>query len=77
MTKQFTTEDLIRYAYGEMTAHEKQDLEQSLRTDSRLQQEYEALTATMHQLGDALPGPSNTSMEIIMKFAKAQHPELQ
>jgi len=77
MTRNFTTEDLIRYAYGEMPEQEVFELELALRADSRIEQEYEALTATIHQLGNEMPGPSDTSIEFIMKFAKAQHPELQ
>lgn len=78
MKSNYTTDELIRFIYKEMSADELTQTAEALKTDSRLQEEYEALIATINNLNnEVLPGPSETSIEIIMNFAKAQHPELQ
>lgn len=52
MTKTFTENDLIRFLYNEVDSNERLEIEESLITDSQLQNRITELRKTTDQLDD-------------------------
>ena len=72
-----THHDLLRYYYNEMPKREKTLFEMQLKQSPELQLQYQKMCLEIQQLDTTDLVPSKTSVDIIMGFAQAQHPELQ
>ncbi len=71
MTKTFTENDLIRYAYGETTKRENQEIENAMLCDQALQDSYLSLKQLMGQLDECMLSPSDERVNKILNYAKS------
>lgn len=78
MPQKFTTEDLIALLYNELNTEAKEELLALLKTDERLQREYNELAETIGTLSEAEEDASPTSVKMIMEYsAKSKARKLQ
>lgn len=77
MHNNFTHEDLLRFFYNETSIEEKRSIERALKSDAHLKLDFEKLITSLDKLNEMTLEPSESSISIIMNFAKNQHPELQ
>ncbi len=70
----FTTEDLLRYMYNEMSKEEKADLEQQLRNNWALREKFRVLKESENSLRKfTLQGPRSKTLQAIMQYANHAH----
>ena len=67
---QFTTEELIQYAYGETSAEKTRAIEKALETDWNLKEKLDALKGSMQQLDTVVTSPREQSVMAILNYAK-------
>jgi anti-sigma-K factor RskA len=67
---QYTTEELIQYAYGETSAEKTYSIERALETDWDLKEKLDALKKSMHQLDTVISSPREQSVMAILNYAK-------
>ncbi|MCW3113496.1 MAG: hypothetical protein JWR18_1892 [Segetibacter sp.] len=67
---QYTTEELIQYAYGETSAEKSQAIEKALETDWNLKEKLGALKESMQQLDTVITSPREQSVMAILNYAK-------
>ena len=68
--RQYTTEELIQYAYGETSAEQTQAIEKALETDWNLKEKLGALKGSMQQLDTVITSPREQSVMAILNYAK-------
>ena len=73
MTKTFTPDDLLRYLYKDTSPVESKEIEKALKTDERLQEEWQQLQIDMHMLDSLLLQPSEAATDRIMQWAGAMN----
>ncbi len=73
MIKTFTPDDLLRYFYEDTTPVESKEIEKALRTDERLQEEWQQLQADMNMLDGLFLEPSGAVTDRIMHWAGAMN----
>lgn len=73
MTKTFTPDDLLRYLYEDTTPAESKEIEKALRSDERLQREWQQLQADTHMLDALFLEPSGAVTDRIMHWAGAMN----
>lgn len=67
---QYTTEELIQYAYGETRAEKSKAIEKALETDWNLKEKLGALKESMQQLDTVITSPREQSVMAILNYAK-------
>ncbi len=65
----FTTEDMIRFLYNEMTPEETRLVMEALASDWILKEKYEALKASKNDLDSIHCAPRKSSINRIMQYA--------
>jgi hypothetical protein len=71
MNKNFTFEDLIRYAYNETGFIESVKIRQAIDENPELCENYVQLVNTMHVMDSLLKEPSEKSVENILEYSKS------
>jgi len=69
MARHYTYNDLIRYHYNETEPEETSAIEQSLRQNTALRQQYESICKTSDMLDQALMEPTDTTVDIIREHS--------
>lgn len=67
----YTTEELIQYAYRETTAEKTQAIEKALENDWNLKEKLNALKESMQQLDTVITSPREQSIMSILNYAKS------
>jgi hypothetical protein len=70
MTQLFTPEDVILHLYGEISAEERQLLDQALREDYLLREEYRALQSARREIPRVHFNASKASLKAILEYSK-------
>jgi hypothetical protein len=66
----YTTEELIQYAYGETSPEKTQAIEKALDNDWNLKEKLEALKESMQQLDTVITSPREESVMNILNYAR-------
>lgn len=66
----FTTEDMIRYLYNEMSPEETRLVNEALASDWILKEKFEMLKASKNDLDNIHFAPRNSSINSIMQYAE-------
>ena len=69
MKEKISTNNLIKYIYNETSVTETLAIEDALRTDWTLNEEYAELLTAYHQLPKAKFNPSPDSIQSILKYS--------
>jgi hypothetical protein len=77
MTKKFTSEDLLRYAYEETDSFTEAEIAHSVGQDEALQEELLAIEQVKEHLDADMKRPSASSLKIIMDYSRESNKELQ
>jgi hypothetical protein len=67
---QFTTEDMIRFLYNEMTPEETRLVNEALAADWILKEKFEMLKASKNDLDNIHFTPRKSSINSIMQYAE-------
>ncbi len=70
MQENFTTNDLIRFIYHETNASETLAIDEALRENSYLYEEYERLMESFQSLPKVQFRPSNTTVDSILNYSR-------
>jgi hypothetical protein len=70
MNKNFTTNDLIRFAYNDCNLQEKLAISQALEDDNELRIEFEAIQEVQTDLDHDLQKPDPSSIRIILDHSR-------
>lgn len=70
MTKRFTTNDLIRFAYNDCNLQEKLAISQALEDDNELMIEFKAIQEAQNDMNRNLQKPDPTSIRIILEHSR-------
>ncbi len=70
--KQFTTEDMIRFLYNEMTTEETQIFLQAMQQDWTLKEAFENLKQSKDCLDTSLSSPRKSTVNAILQYAEQQ-----
>ncbi len=68
--KQFTTEDMIRFLYNEMTTEENQQFLQAIQQDWTLLEAFEQLKQSMKCLDSSVVSPRKSTVNAILQYAQ-------
>jgi hypothetical protein len=68
--KQFTTDDMIRFLYNEMTTEETQQFLQSIQQDWTLREAFEQLKQTKDCLDSSVASPRKSTVNAILQYAE-------
>lgn len=71
-----TAEDLLRHLYGETSPQKAARIEVALKTDLRIQEEFEKLKATHRKLNEVHFSPRSQTIETIMQYAAKKQKQL-
>jgi len=77
MKHQFTTHDLIRFMYNEVTFLEKAAIEKALQADTSLIKEFEQLQHSHDTLDNIEMQPSVTSIQNILSYSSSSRYETE
>lgn len=77
MKQQFTTNDLLRYLYNEVSYLERIAIEKALKSDAILAESLEALEAGHATLDEVELVPSNLSIQAILNYSGSSHFETE
>jgi hypothetical protein len=66
----FTTEDMIRFLYNEMTTEENQQFIQAMESDWTLKEAFELLKQSKDSLDTPLHSPRTSTINAIMQYAE-------
>ncbi len=69
MKHTFTTEDLVRFLYREVSASEKIEIAEAIRHDWDLKEQFEELRSAFNQLPGVQFAPSGRSLEKILEYS--------
>jgi uncharacterized cupin superfamily protein len=73
MNKTFTLENLLLYAYGDITeSKEKQTIGHAIRNDSTLYEEYLQITDVRQMIENSFTDPSDQVINRIISYSKAR-----
>jgi hypothetical protein len=73
MTKTFTENDLLRYAYGETSKIENVEIENALLCDEELQENYNQLVTTLSELDKCMVQPRLSSVQGILEYSRSSN----
>ncbi|MGB4772143.1 MAG: hypothetical protein WBP58_11815 [Chitinophagaceae bacterium] len=68
--KQFTTDDMIRFLYNEMTTEETQQFLQAIQQDWTLREAFEQLKQSKDSLGSSVASPRKSTVNAILQYAE-------
>ena len=68
--KQFTTEDMIRFLYNEMTTEETQQFLQAIQQDWTLREAFEQLKQSKDCLDSSVTSPRKSTVNAILQYAE-------
>ena len=71
----FTTEDMIRFLYNEMSPEETSRLLAALETDWSLKEKFEVLKSSMDSLDSLHYSPRKRTIEAILQYSEQTAPE--
>jgi hypothetical protein len=71
MTKTFTRNDVIRYAYNELNTEEKQDIELAMLFDPSLADQFYEITNLKRSLNKIVKEPSQRAIDNILDYSKS------
>ena len=71
MIATFTHDDIIRFVYHETSEEENVLIEQTLLTETDLQQFYEELVETQHELDQVATAPSERVVQQILLYSRS------
>ncbi len=71
MTKNYTSNDLLLYYYGELDQALTNDLAIELLRNSSLQEQYNFMVQEISCLNTLSESPSDSSVELVLAYAKA------
>lgn len=71
MTKTFTENDLLRYAYGETSETENVEIENALVCDQGLQEAYSDLSNALSLLDNGMVQPGEASVQNIIEYSRS------
>jgi hypothetical protein len=66
----YTTEELIQYAYGETSPEKTQAIEKALKNDWNLKEKLDALKESLQQLDTVITSPREESVMAILNYAR-------
>lgn len=69
MNKNVTENELILYCYEELDQKRANEIAEIIQQNSKIRQQYQALTQTMRMLDSAKLNPSQTSVDIIREHS--------
>jgi predicted nucleic-acid-binding protein len=72
MNKTFTTTDLILFAFNETLLSDTVFIVKALEQDFYLQAEFEEVIETIHYIDMFNLGPSNASLDAILKYSRSK-----
>jgi hypothetical protein len=71
MTKTFTRNDVIRYAYNELNTEEKQDIELAMLFDPNLADQFYEISSLKRSLNKIVKEPSQRVIDNILDYSKS------
>lgn len=74
MTKTFTSNDVMRYFYGEVSKDEKNEIEEALAFSNTLQDMYCEIEESAKMLRKATLQPAQHTIDAILQYSKSFAP---
>jgi hypothetical protein len=71
MTKTFTRNDVIRYAYNELNTEEEQDIELAMLLDPSLADQFYEITNLKRSLNKIVKEPSQRAIDNILDYSRS------
>jgi hypothetical protein len=71
MTKTFTRNDVIRYAYNELNTEEKQDIELAMLLDPSLADQFYEISNLKRSLNKIVKEPSQRAIDNILDYSQS------
>lgn len=72
MTRLFTSNDLVRFIYGETSKKENEKIKALLRKDSKFQKLYFQLLKSKEEIDGLIKFPSEKTIQNILDLSKSQ-----